>query len=245
MAYSPLSHVTGSSIEEDMQAEAQLSCGLTILPRSDSMDATNDPRFVSDNVIAKRLAAFQTISVVSVLMVNLSVKQLFLLQKSIDVTTTKGVIQYSGFLVMIAVFLMNLTTVVVVIQQLFMTYRLLTAGPTGFELAKAYYLNPNVVTMRHAAVKAFFFSLPLFVVSTSCMVWVTFSDSDNPRLAFPVVIFLFFAAGVLFFIHSKHQAVFRKCYHMAKAHEQPLLTAVGALETNSHRTPGRFFGIDV
>merc|ERR1719277_435161 len=128
----------------------QLSGPLSALPRSESMDVTNDPRFFSNNVIAKRLGAFQTICVVSVLMVNLSVKQMFALEKKIDITTAAGVVQYTGFCLMCIVFLLNLTTVIVLIQQLFMTYRLLTVGPTGFEVAKSYYLNPNIVTMRHS-----------------------------------------------------------------------------------------------
>merc|ERR1719382_476991 len=89
-------------------------------------------------------------------MVNLSVKQMFTLEKEIKIDTMKGVIQYTGFCLMCVVFVLNLTTVIVLIQQLFMTYRLLTAGPTGFEIAKSYYLNPNIVTMRHMAVKGFF-----------------------------------------------------------------------------------------
>merc|ERR1719436_434110 len=110
---------------------------------------------------------------------------MFHLQKNIDVYTVTGVVQYIGFLTMSMTFLMNLATVVVLIQQLFMTFRLLTVGPTGFEAAKSYYLNPNVVTMRHMAVKCFFFSLPLFVASTSCMIWVAFSKSRRQELAIP------------------------------------------------------------
>merc|ERR1719282_2029264 len=141
------------------------------------MELQNDPRFMSNNVIAKRLVAFQTVSVVSVLMVNLSIKQMFLLEKKIDVRTTAGVIQYTGFTLMTCVFLVDLFVVIVVVQQLFMTYRLLTAGPTGFEIAKSYYMNINIVTMRHIAVKCFIFSIPILVLATGCMVFVAFDKA--------------------------------------------------------------------
>merc|ERR1719229_1940190 len=118
-------------------------------------------------------------------MVNLSVKQMFTLQKDIKIDTADGVVQYTGFCLMCIVFLLDLTTVIVLIQQLFMTFRLLTVGPTGFEIAKSYYLNPNIVTMRHAAVKGFFLSLPLLVLSSSCMVWVSFAESNKRPLAIP------------------------------------------------------------
>mmetsp|Transcript_91635 Transcript_91635/g.231193 ORF Transcript_91635/g.231193 Transcript_91635/m.231193 type:complete len:227 (-) Transcript_91635:71-751(-) len=219
-----------------------LSGPLAALPRSESMDVNNDPRFFSNNVISKRLAAFQTICVVSVLMVNLSVKQMFLLEKSIDITTATGVVQYTGFCMMCVVFLLNLTTVIVLIQQLFMTYRLLTVGPTGFEVAKSYYLNPNVVSMRHGAVKGFFFSLPLFIASSGCMVWTTFKTSGTQKLAIPVVIVLFLMALLLWFINAKHSSIFKERYNLAKLHEEPLLTHV---ESVSHRSRGGFFGLDV
>merc|ERR1719433_2094069 len=122
-------------------------------------------------------------------MVNLSVKQMFLLEKDIHLNIV-GVVQYTGFTIMTITFLLDLFAVVVVVQQLFMTYRLLTAGPSGFEIAKSYYLNPNIVSMRHLAVKSFLYSVPLFIASTGCMVFVFFEKYSHFLLALPVCLFL-------------------------------------------------------
>mmetsp|Transcript_2209 Transcript_2209/g.4941 ORF Transcript_2209/g.4941 Transcript_2209/m.4941 type:complete len:221 (-) Transcript_2209:155-817(-) len=213
------------------------------LPHAESMEVTNDPRFMSDNVIAKRLVAFQTVSVVAVLMVNLSVKQMFLLEKNVHLNVV-GVVQYTGFTIMTIVFLMDLFAVIVVVQQLFMTYRLLTAGPSGFEIAKSYYLNPNIVTMRHMAVKGFLCSLPLFVASTGCMVFVVFTKAGNPVLAIPTFALLAIASAALCFVNMKHSSIFKERYMLAKAHEQPLLSHVDAIASRS-QSGGSFLGVDV
>eukprot|EP00443_Scrippsiella_acuminata_P016875 CAMPEP_0115190438 /NCGR_PEP_ID=MMETSP0270-20121206/12025_1 /TAXON_ID=71861 /ORGANISM="Scrippsiella trochoidea, Strain CCMP3099" /LENGTH=246 /DNA_ID=CAMNT_0002603649 /DNA_START=65 /DNA_END=805 /DNA_ORIENTATION=+ len=242
-SYKQMTPVSGDSrISPELNVHSAMSGIFSIFPRSDSMDATNDPRFFSDSVISKRLAAFQAVTVVATLMVTLSVKQMFLLQKNIDLETTHGVLQYMGFCLMVCVFLLNLTAVVVLVQQLFQTYRLMTVGPTGFEIAKSYYLNPNIVTMRHIAVKGFFFSLPLFVASSSCMVWVNFDSSGTTQLAIPIVIFLVIMACLLCTVNGKHQSIFKTRYSMAKVHEEPLLTHVAQ---TSQRSNGMFAGIDV
>jgi len=242
-APTPRQYTVMSPTPRQYSEHEELSGPLSALPRSESMDVTNDPRFFSNNVIAKRLAAFQTISVVAVLMVNLSVKQMFTLQKNIEIETTDGIVQYLGFCLMCIVFLLNLTTVIVLIQQLFMTYRLLTVGPTGFEMAKSYYLNPNIVTMRHCSVKGFFFSLPLFVASSGCMVWTEFSNSGTARLAIPVVVILALVSLMLLFIIQKHQSIFKERYNIAKAHEEPLMSHIDHLSQRSRG--GGFLGLDV
>lgn len=190
------------------------------------MEVLNDPRIIAPNVVMKRLAAFHSIAVVAVLMVNLSVKQMFTLEKNIDLTKATAIVQYVGLILMSMIVLMNLTTVVVLIQQMFMTYRLMTSGATGFEVAKVFYLNPNITTMRHVTVKAFFFSLPLFVASTSCMVWVSFAHGGSYRLAIPIVVLLGIASVVLWCVNLKHHTIFTERYALAKQHEMPLLSHV-------------------
>lgn len=225
--------------------EFALSPPLAALPRAVSMDVSNDPRFFTESVIAKRLVAFQTIVVVAVLMVNLSVKQMFTLKKSIDISTAHGVVQYSGFVLMTTVFLLNLTTVIVLIQQLFQTYRLLTVGPTGFEIAKSYYLNPNIVTMRHMAVKGFFFSLPAFVASSSCMVFVSFSATHEEKLSIAVVAMLLIASMLLVFVNMKHTTIFKHTYALARSHQEPLLSHVETVSQSNRSMGGWFMGLDV
>lgn len=197
------------------------------------MDMNNDPRFLQDSVVSKRLAAFQTICVVAILMVNLSVKQMFKLKKEIDLHTFDGVVQYIGFVLMTMVFVLDIAAVAILIQQLFMTYRLLTVGPTGFEIAKSFYMNRNIVAMRHGAAKVFFYSLPIFLASSSAMVYAHFAQSGQPMLAIPVCSLLLICSIVLWWINQKHASIFKERYNYAKAHEEPLLSHI---EDMSKRT---------
>eukprot|EP00418_Pyrodinium_bahamense_P085307 CAMPEP_0179073176 /NCGR_PEP_ID=MMETSP0796-20121207/32436_1 /TAXON_ID=73915 /ORGANISM="Pyrodinium bahamense, Strain pbaha01" /LENGTH=268 /DNA_ID=CAMNT_0020770361 /DNA_START=24 /DNA_END=830 /DNA_ORIENTATION=- len=231
------------SSESQGQYFSDLSAPLSWLPRSESMEVTNDPRFLQKSVISKRLTAFQTISVVAVLMVNLSVKQMFLLQKDIHIRTFVGIVQYTGFLLMTIVLLMDLFTVIVVVQQFFMTYRLLTAGPTGFEVAKSFYLNPNIVTLRHMAVRAFLLSLPMFVASTGCMVFVVFDRAGAYMLAVPAFVILGIGTAGFIFVNVKHSSIFRERYIFAKTSEQPLLSHIEPAPRNVSQ--GSFMGLDV
>merc|ERR1712007_247493 len=140
----------------------------------------------------------------------------------------------------------DLFAVVVVIQQLFMTYRLLTAGPTGFEIAKSYYLNPNVVTMRHMAVKGFICSLPTFVASSSCMVYVQFYKAGRALLAIPVFAVLGLFTLIVCFVNMKHASIFKERYILAKDHEHPLLSHVETMSSRSRSGGfGSFMGVDV
>eukprot|EP00425_Heterocapsa_triquetra_P034834 CAMPEP_0195125870 /NCGR_PEP_ID=MMETSP0448-20130528/133826_1 /TAXON_ID=66468 /ORGANISM="Heterocapsa triquestra, Strain CCMP 448" /LENGTH=147 /DNA_ID=CAMNT_0040163535 /DNA_START=21 /DNA_END=464 /DNA_ORIENTATION=+ len=137
---------------------------------------------------------------------------------------------------MTLIFIMNLFTVVVLLQQMFMTYRLLTTGPTGFEVAKSYYLNPNITTLRHTAIKMFFIALPLFVAGQSCMVIVNFSKSGsetNMALAWPIVVFLILYSLLLCWINNKQQAIFKDRYAMAKHHDQPLLNHLESMSSRN------------
>lgn len=230
-----------------LELQAQLnesSSHISFLPRSESMEVANDPRFMANSVIAKRLAAFQTISVVAVLMVNLSVKQMFSLQKDVNLGEATGIVQYVGFLIMSVVFLMDLFTVIVIVQQLFMTYRLLTAGPTGFEAAKAFYLESNIVSLRHLAVKGFLCSLPLFVASTSCMIYVVFAKEGNPLLAIPSFLLLAIGSMALLYVNCTHAGIFKDRYCLAKSSEQPLLSPADAVASRN-RTRSFLGGLDV
>jgi len=242
MPTSPHSMVSTRDREVSIPSQADGQDHLPWLPKAESMEVTNDPRFMANSVIAKRLAAFQTVSVVAVLMVNLSVKQMFTLEKNIHLNTVRGCVQYLGYTIMSCVFLMNLFTVIVVVQQLFMTYRLLTAGPTGFEVAKSFYLESNIVSLRHSAVKAFLFSLPLFVASTCCMIFVAFDTAGTLMLAIPSFLLLGVGAAALMFVNMKHSNIFKERYALAKAHEQPLLSHVNAVTS---RNAFQGLGLDV
>jgi len=214
--------------DDDVFKGAYESAGVLGCVKSESMDLNNDPRFFHVNVLEKRLTAFKTLSVVAVLMVNLSVGQMFKLSKKGNVTW----IQYSGFVSMTVVFLLDLITVIVIVQQLFQTYRLMTTGATGFDVAKSYYLNPSIVSMRHNSVRGFFFSLPLFMASTSAMIYSAFKPHQK-HLSIPVVVLLLVVSVILACVNEKHRSIFKQKYELAKQWEAPLASHLESLSNRS------------
>mmetsp|Transcript_13248 Transcript_13248/g.33155 ORF Transcript_13248/g.33155 Transcript_13248/m.33155 type:complete len:251 (+) Transcript_13248:185-937(+) len=201
----------------------QLHVSLHLMPRAHSMDVDNDPRFSAPTVLSKRLGAFYIISIAAVFFLNLAVGQMFFLMPSINLETYQGIASLVGTLFMCSVFIAHLCAIVVFAQQLYMTYRLETSGPSGFEMAKSFYLNPNVVTMRHVAVKCFLhYGIPVFVASTSCMVFTHMLDHGLFRLAIPVCTLFFAVTFLLVFINQTHTSIFMDKYHMVTAQQAPL-----------------------
>merc|ERR550514_860704 len=137
---------------------------LGYLPRTESVDLTNDPRMFAHNALEVRLGAFRVISVAAVFMAGQSAGQMKQSLMSKHMTP----VNYAGLIFQTLSFVFNLFGVVVILQQIFQTYRLFTASSIGFDLAKSYYLSPNITLMRHLAVKAFLNSLPLFVLAMAC-----------------------------------------------------------------------------
>eukprot|EP00443_Scrippsiella_acuminata_P109245 CAMPEP_0115692534 /NCGR_PEP_ID=MMETSP0272-20121206/63248_1 /TAXON_ID=71861 /ORGANISM="Scrippsiella trochoidea, Strain CCMP3099" /LENGTH=250 /DNA_ID=CAMNT_0003132601 /DNA_START=1 /DNA_END=753 /DNA_ORIENTATION=- len=230
------------------------------LARSESMDIANDPRFFTGNVIDKRMAAFSGLSVVSTIMVSTALGECYGMKKSIDLSTTDGVAQIIGFAVMNSVLFMNVLTTYVCVSQVYFVYRLMTAGPTGFEMASSFYLNPNIAFWRHAGVKTLLMSLPTFVVGSAFRMLKKF-DNDMPGaeaeteapielpwyqarvydvsvMGIVVCSVWCFMALLLYHVNNKHQAVFKERYAIAKDMERPLLTQVSMLSARGvGRTP--------
>lgn len=201
--------------------------------RSDSMDVVNDPRFFQDNVINYRLAAFAGLSVVSGLLVQNCMDQLFDMDKNMQIFTQhhrifhpNGILQLIAFLILICILGMNMLATYVGVAQPYHTIRLMTAGPTGFDTAASYYLNRNIVTFRHAAIRAMLTSLPLYILQMGIRLVVKFDratidplppptdtpwDSRIQGIIFCVVMSLM-ALG-LWWIHLKHFAIFRDRYN--------------------------------
>merc|ERR1719498_1988752 len=153
----------------------------TGLVHSESMHVTNDPRFFQDSVLNKRLAAFSGLSVVSGLMVG-TCSDVISMKKDINLSTLEGNLQLVSFSIMTFVLFANIIATYVGVAQIYHTYRLETAGPTGFEMATSYYLNPNIVAWRHLAIKCLLLSLPLFLVSTGIQVEVAIgSQASVPK----------------------------------------------------------------
>lgn len=189
------------------------------------MDITNDPRFFTDNVIDKRLAAFGGLAMVSGLMVQNAIDQSFGMVKDFDMTTIEGWCQMIGFAILTFVLFANAQATYVGVAQPYHTYRLMTAGPTGFEAAASYYLDPNIVAWRHASVKLMLLSLPWFLISSGFRLVVKFSrdathepDKDrwtlnDGRISGLIVWATYMIMGiVLAYVHFEHQHVFQTKY---------------------------------
>merc|ERR1719215_1114002 len=88
------------------------------------------------------------------------------LPMNMDFTKVDGWVDLAGFTSMSAVLFLNTFALYVMVHQLFYTYRLMTSGPTGFEIAASFYLNPSLTQYRHLAIHSLMRSLPLFVLGS-------------------------------------------------------------------------------
>jgi hypothetical protein len=234
------------------------------LVRSESMEITNDPRFFTGNVIDKRLSAFHLAGMVSVIMLKVAMGNLFTMKKDISYDTLNpwvdndGLAQLIGFILLTLTLFLNIITVYVTIAQIYHTYRLMTAGPTGFEMATAYYLNRNIIFWRHFSLMCMFISFPIVLISCGLRMLVRFDKESIKKathvqelkpqatlISTPVIgnisviglcvmMLYVFMSCFLWCIHQKHVAVFRERYAAAVAEDSgvtPLRTHVQELTT--------------
>jgi hypothetical protein len=201
--------------------------------KSDSMEIRNDPRFFQDNVLNKRLKAFTGVAVVSSLLVQSSMKEMFEMDKNMQLDTAQGgsrwhfngAIQLIAFAMLLVIFMCNMLSAYVGVAQPYHTIRLMTAGATGFETATSYYLNRNIVAWRHMAIKYMLLSLPLYISQMGFRLIVKFDrhtraapdDYEATPLQSRVegVIFavlMVCLACMLYSVHVKHFEVFRDRY---------------------------------
>ena len=239
---------------EEYRAQSQRGCIPDALESAnlvhcESMELQNDPRFFQINVLDKRLSAVQSLAVVSSLMTAAS-SHVISMKKQLNFQNHEGCLRSASFFILCFVLFLNLIAVYVGVAQTYHTYRLETAGPTGFEIAASYYLNPNIVAYRHLAVKCLLNGLALFLFSTGIRVAVSFemeTDHEVPRMAettadiLCVVVLAVFtcAALTLSYIHMKHQAVFKANYEAAKRQERPFMAAVHGLFDSTRRNSPR------
>eukprot|EP00913_Durusdinium_trenchii_P035899 g33591.t1 len=103
--------------------------------------------------------------------------------------------------------------------QTYHTYRLETAGPTGFEIASSYYLNRNIVAWRHFSVFCLLNGMTFYLISYGVRALAA-DDMVEPYCAYVMAwnVGLFYSVGgfLMWYIHQKHQAVFRTNYELAK-----------------------------
>jgi len=214
------------------------------LIQSESMDLQNDPRFFQGNVLNKRLDAFSGLSVVSGLMVG-TASGVISMRKDINFQSYEGIMQLCSFSLMTVVLFLNVLATYVGVAQIYHTYRLETAGPTGFEMATSYYLNPNIVAWRHLAVKCMLNGLPIFLISSGIRIAVNFERSTgesatitplNARILSITFLCIYTIAGwIMYYVHSKHVQVFQDNYTAVHKREMPYRQAVQSMMTG----PGR------
>lgn len=185
------------------------------LLRQESVEVSNDPRIFLDNVIAKRLGAFETVAVAAILLASVSISTLLAMEENHE-----HPVEYVGLFLMNCVFVMNLFCVLVITKQYYQIFRLMTSGPTGFEIAKSYYLNQNIMTMRHVATGGFFYSIPMFIIAIACMIWTKLEHRYS--MSVPMCVIEIAAAVYIFFVLKKHSQIFREKYILTKKHEDPL-----------------------
>jgi hypothetical protein len=149
-----------------------------------SMDLTNDPRFMAPNIIEKRLFAFTGPAIlISGLLTSISLKTCFELKKEFHFGVCeqtpyweilRSVVQVCAFFTMTAIVFMSLFSTLVCVYQAYFTYRLMTAGPNGFELARCFYLHPEMTIRRHRATLLLGWGLVLLLAASGGMLYVKF-----------------------------------------------------------------------
>lgn len=194
----------------------------TRLVRAESMNISNDPRFFAANVMDKRLAAFKTLTIVNSLMFGTALHQCFALKKDMDFSKIEPLVgcvalwQLVSFLMAVAIAIMCLLSLYIVAHQLFYTFRLMTAGPSGFDQAAIFYLTRSITMWRHLSVKFLFNGLLLFLFAMSIQLAVKFyKDADNYKVKFDEVVIMNLQNGqsditshVHFDVHQKLDMTF-------------------------------------
>lgn len=241
--------------EEDtifMQCMESGPCGHVV--RAESMDLQNDPRFFQSNVIDKRLTAFSGLGIISGIMVSTTMSELYSMDKDISLLAAPvdATVEILAFTLVSGVLYGNMVATYVAVAQTYHTYRLMTAGPTGFEMASTYYLHKHILFWRHFAIKFMLTSMPVFLFSTGLRMFYKWDRAALPKfvqdngqdptpvpaeanvrgmsiIAVIVCIVYTSAAVSVIHIHRKHMRVFRERYNMVRQRELPLVNHVHRL----------------
>jgi len=158
------------------------------LAKVHSMDITNDPRFFLGNVMDKRLSAFKSLTLVSSIMFGTALGQCFALKKDMNFQHNEPLVgdlaiwQIIAFFLALMIAIQCLLSLYIIAQQLFYTYRLMTAGSLGFDLAAVFYLTRTITMWRHLAIKLLFNGMLKFLILVGIQLFVTFyKDADNVK----------------------------------------------------------------
>lgn len=152
--------------------------------REGTAELKNDPRFFTENVLDKRLAAFEALAIVTEIMSVEAIKQLFELAEEFEYVGDQrfvGLVQVVGFGIMVSVMFAATMATAVLSLQLFFTIRLMTASPTGFDKAARFYQDRQMWLWRERAIFGVKYSLVCFMLATGCMLFVKFYLQGTPE----------------------------------------------------------------
>jgi len=152
--------------------------------REGTAEMVNDPRFYTENVIDKRLAAFEAVAIVMEIMAAEAIKQCYELPMDFELVGPGyhvAIFQIIGFALMIAVLYMATVATTVLSLQLFFAIRLMTAGPTGFDKSAKFYTDKRMWSYRERAIFGVKWSIVSFFVSTGFMLYVKLYTEGAPK----------------------------------------------------------------
>lgn len=217
--------------------------------RSYSMEVMNDPRFFTSNVLILRITAFGTLATLSGIFVSFSQGDVFDADKRMELRQADGsydidgILQLVRYVVNVVIWYTNIMGIYVGVAQPYHVYRLMTAGPNGFDASAGYYLNKNMTLWRHFAVKGMFLSMPWYVFSKALTMAVQFDrrnymDGVNPPplthipedAEWEMWVFAgiaFFLTLLVSFVHIVHNRVFNEKYHAALHYSHHMMRHVG------------------
>merc|ERR1719491_1018824 len=152
--------------------------------REGTADVVNDPRFYNENVLDKRLAAFEAVAIVMEIMASEAIKQCYELPADFEIVGPfyhVAIFQIIGFSIMISVLFMSTVATAVLSLQLFFAIRLMTAGPTGFDKSATFYTDTRMWRWRERAIFGVKWSIVCFFVSPGFMLYVKLYTEGAPK----------------------------------------------------------------
>lgn len=236
---------TGAAFDFDGKESQQEGAVYWInrLVRTESVDITNDPRIMSDNVISHRLAAFNNVVVAAMLLCTLAFAAVLVLAP-----TTKGRFCWKNLIALVGnlvVLCLNLFCVVVVIQQKYLVNRIATSGSMGFEMSKSLYLNKSFVSLRHLAISGFFNSLPIFILASAFQVWHMVSPRGHHLMsALVTCVPLLLVALLFWYVHHKQKVIFDEKLLKLQSYEEPMRLHMDHQVSGPHIRQKSIFGGD-
>jgi hypothetical protein len=193
----------------------------------------------ADNVISKRLQAFDAVMVAASFIASMAVTSVvqpgvwlaqtwsdqdnpghIAVQQSRFQMAIAWLCESLGMTFMLLTTMLNLSCVLIITHQHFHVFRLMTCTAHGFDVAKSYYLNATIMFFRHMAIKMFFYSLPIYIIGIACMVFIKVRSCEVFRIyKWMFMTLAVVAAGLIHSINAKHSEIFNKKYKTLSDHE--------------------------